>query len=112
MVRGFEAARGDTDEQRIGRLTGLLAGVFSFAQFLTSYAWGVYSNSRGRKPVMLCGTLSTCLALVWFGLSGSYSSAAAARVFGGLFNGIIGAWKCMVGESEDMRTPHIQVGGG
>jgi hypothetical protein len=39
--------------------------------------------------------------MLWFGAAGSYASAAAARVFGGFFNGIIGSWKCMLGECYD-----------
>lgn len=41
------------------------------------------------------------VCLLWFGLAGSYASAAAARAVGGFFNGIIAAWKCMIGESYD-----------
>jgi len=37
------------DEQTIGRLTGLLAAAFSFAQFCTSLLWGLISNIIGRK---------------------------------------------------------------
>jgi MFS family permease len=47
MVRAFEGGQGD--EAQIGRLTGLLAAVYSFAQFTTSYAWGVFSSRCGRK---------------------------------------------------------------
>jgi MFS family permease len=47
MVRAFLGGVGD--EAQIGRLTGLLAAVYSFAQFTTSYAWGVFSSRFGRK---------------------------------------------------------------
>lgn len=47
MVRAFEGGEGD--EAQIGRMTGLLAAVYSFAQFTTSYAWGVFSSKFGRK---------------------------------------------------------------
>lgn len=40
---------GASDEARIGRLTGLLAAAYSFAQFTTSYGWGVFSSRFGRK---------------------------------------------------------------
>jgi len=39
--------------------------------------------------------------MLWFGTAGSYALAASARVFGGFLNGIIGAWKCMLGECYD-----------
>lgn len=35
--------------QVVGRLTGILAAVFSLAQFTTSLLWGVISNIVGRK---------------------------------------------------------------
>ncbi|KXZ56025.1 hypothetical protein GPECTOR_2g1577 [Gonium pectorale] len=102
MVRDFEAAKHGADavdEQVVGRLTGLLAGIFSFAGFLTAYAWGCASNYVGRKPVIVIGTAVSLVSMLWFGLSGSYGTALAARAFGGFFNGILGAWKCMIGES-------------
>jgi len=33
--------------------------------------------------------------------------AIGARIFGGLFNGVLGAWKCIIGESGDSL---VQVG--
>lgn len=47
MVRAFLGGSGD--EAQIGRLTGLLAAVYSFSQFTTSYAWGIFSSRFGRK---------------------------------------------------------------
>jgi hypothetical protein len=53
---------------------------------------------------MVIGSGVTAVCLVWFGLSGSYAGACAARVVAGLLNGIICAWKCMIGESCDDLT--------
>ncbi|GLI58932.1 hypothetical protein VaNZ11_000718 [Volvox africanus] len=107
MVRDFQAARyggreDAVDEQVVGRLTGLLAGIFSFSSFLTAYAWGCASNYIGRKPVIVLGNAVSFVSMLWFGMSGSYANALAARAFGGFFNGILGAWKCMIGESTDV----------
>eukprot|EP00200_Dunaliella_tertiolecta_P013041 CAMPEP_0202392632 /NCGR_PEP_ID=MMETSP1127-20130417/92481_1 /ASSEMBLY_ACC=CAM_ASM_000462 /TAXON_ID=3047 /ORGANISM="Dunaliella tertiolecta, Strain CCMP1320" /LENGTH=773 /DNA_ID=CAMNT_0048995161 /DNA_START=24 /DNA_END=2345 /DNA_ORIENTATION=- len=105
MVRRYEEDKLPTgavvDEQTIGRLTGLLAAAFSFAQFCTSLLWGLISNIIGRKPVILIGTAVSLVSLVWFGFSMSFSMAISARIFGGLFNGVLGAWKCIIGESGD-----------
>lgn len=46
LVRHFEAGQ---SEERIGRLTGILAASFSAAQFFTSYLWGVFMDRFGRK---------------------------------------------------------------
>lgn len=218
MVRGFMGGSGDgageagaataADEAQIGRLTGLLAAVYSFAQFTTSYAWGIFSSRFGRKvreegggegtthmthttraiwalptpveltsgvdgclycmhchsccklrectsvgscrsavalllntfpltlsyvryptlpsvlppfsfsslpplhththtlhplqPVMVLGSAASSVTLLWFGLSDSFSAAVVCRVVAGLFNGIIVAWKCSIGESCDI----------
>ncbi|PNG99489.1 Protein ZINC INDUCED FACILITATOR-LIKE 1, partial [Tetrabaena socialis] len=77
-------------------------GTFSFASFTTAYAWGCASNYIGRKPVIVVGNVVSFISILWFGLSGSYAAALAARVFGGFFNGILGAWKCMIGESTEV----------
>ncbi|KAI8462328.1 MAG: hypothetical protein J3K34DRAFT_462986 [Monoraphidium minutum] len=98
MVRAWEPGGG---EETIGRLTGLLAAVYSLTQTTTSYAWGVWSTAHGRKPVMVIGTAVSAAALVWFGLAGSYAGAAAARAAAGLLNGVLCAWKCIIGESCD-----------
>jgi hypothetical protein len=46
MTRAWAPGAG---EQEIGRLTGLLAAVYSLSQTFTSYAWGAFSNTHGRK---------------------------------------------------------------
>jgi len=63
-VRGWEEAAGGgrpADEQAVGRRTGLLAAVYSFAQFTTCYAWGLASNRPecGRKPIIVVGNAVT-----------------------------------------------------
>lgn len=58
MVRAFLGGGGD--EATIGRMTGLLASVYSFSQFTTSYAWGIFSSRFGRKVSnrVHCGPLA------------------------------------------------------
>ena len=62
------------------------------------------------QPVMVLGSAVTTICLVWFGLSGSYGGACVARVVAGLCNGIICAWKCIIGDSckplLQVRTQH------
>lgn len=101
---GHGAAAAGVDEKLVGQLTGALAAVYSLSQFTTSYAWGLASNRIGRKPIMLLGSAASAAGLLWFGAAGSYASAAASRAAAGLLNGIIVAWKCMIGESCDPLT--------
>lgn len=63
----------------------------------------------GLQPVMVIGSAVTTVCLVWFGLSGSYRGACAARVVAGLCNSIICAWKCII---ADRCTPALQVRAG
>lgn len=51
------------------------------------------------QPVMVLGSAASAVTLLWFGLSGGFAGAAAARVVAGLLNGIIVSWKCSIGES-------------
>ncbi len=54
MVRNFEGGIG---EERVSRLTGLLAAVYSSSQFLTALAWGYLSDRIGRRPVVIIGNV-------------------------------------------------------
>lgn len=54
MVRDWE---GHISEERVSRLTGLLAAVYSSSAFLTALAWGYLSDHIGRKPVIIIGNV-------------------------------------------------------
>jgi hypothetical protein len=41
------------------------------------------------QPIMVLGSAASTAGLLWFGLAGSYTSAAASRAVAGLLNGII-----------------------
>jgi len=85
MVRFFEG-RG-ASEQSVSRLTGILAASLPAAQFLTSFFWGRFSDTVGRKPVMLVGNVSGALSMFALGWSPVYAAALTCRFIGGLFNG-------------------------
>jgi MFS family permease len=46
--------------------------------------WVPLSNAFGRRPVMLVATLLMALSTLWCGLSTSYNSLLAARLFQGI----------------------------
>ncbi len=54
MVRDWE---GHISEERVSRLTGLLAAVYSSSSFLTALGWGYLSDHIGRKPVVVFGNV-------------------------------------------------------
>lgn len=71
MVRDWE---GHISEERVSRLTGLLAAVYSSSSFLTALGWGYLSDRIGRKPVVIIGNVVSaylsrcaCLGLCWPG---------------------------------------------
>ncbi|GAX74058.1 hypothetical protein CEUSTIGMA_g1508.t1 [Chlamydomonas eustigma] len=110
MVRDFLAAAdseggvAEADEETVSRLSGLLTACYryySFSQLLTSLPMGYMSNNIGRKPVLIIGQLACIIGMLAFGLSPNYTMALLAHIFVGALNAIIGAWKCMIGESGD-----------
>lgn len=62
---------------------------------------------------MVLGSAASSVTLLLFGLAGSFSTAAAARVVAGLLNGIIVAWKSSIGESCDaLEQGRVSMSGG
>jgi MFS family permease len=70
----------DTPRARIGSYSGFVESVFSFASFLCMYQWGKFSDTRGRKPVVLCGLVGISGSLVMLGLSRTYPMVLLARI--------------------------------
>lgn len=107
MIRDFHLTDNEKD---IGRYAGFLASCFSFAQFFSGnftvyrvssrlgLPWGRLSDSWGRKPIILCGLLGTCAAMLVFGFSKSFTQALIARTAAGLLNGNVGVIRTMVAE--------------
>ncbi|KAK9796255.1 hypothetical protein WJX73_006157 [Symbiochloris irregularis] len=98
FVRRF-ASGPDDGEEHVGRLTGLLAAAFTFAQFLTSFLWGRTGDSFGRKPLVVMSNVSSMMTVLVFGLTRSYVVAFAVRLAGGLFNCTFLCVKSMIGEA-------------
>lgn len=81
---------------------GVLQGCFTFAQFMTAFLWGRFSDNAawggGRKRVILIGLLGTGISCVGFGFSKSFVSAVVFRSVGGMLNGNVGVMKTMISE--------------
>jgi len=63
--------------------------------------WSRLSDSIGRKPVLLSGTLGLLMATILFGLSRSFWSLALSRFLGGALNGNIGVARSTLAEMTD-----------
>ncbi|KAI9155917.1 hypothetical protein H9P43_009027 [Blastocladiella emersonii ATCC 22665] len=98
MVRDFGVV---DDEAQLGYYVGLLASVFSLAQFCTSVFWGWASDRVGRKPVLLIGLLGNTATMLAFGTSTSFRAALICRALCGILNANIGVVKCVLGEICD-----------
>lgn len=68
---------------------GLLALAFSAAQFLASPFLGVWSDRRGRRPVLLLCLLGTGLGYFLFGAAHSLALLFLARLLSGFAGGSI-----------------------
>jgi multidrug resistance protein len=64
---------------------GLLAGSFSFMQFIFSPIWGRISDRVGRKPIILISLIGTAVSLLGFALSPSIFWLFVTRLLAGFF---------------------------
>lgn len=112
MVRDFLKDGNDMDvsEEKVGELTGVLGACFCAAQLFTSYPIGRLSDVIGRKPVIVFGNMICVISTICLGLSRTYLQAILSRIFGGLFNAIIGAEKSIIGETLSRDQQSIAMG--
>jgi DHA1 family tetracycline resistance protein-like MFS transporter len=66
-------------------------GAYSLGQLVASPFWGRLSDRVGRKPVLIAGLLGGVVSYLWIARAGSVEELGAARLFGGLMAGNIGA---------------------
>lgn len=64
---------------------GLLAGSFSFMQFIFSPVWGRISDKVGRKPIILISLLGSSISMFGFAVSSSLFWLFITRILAGLF---------------------------
>ena len=66
-------------------------GVFSVFQLIATPIWGRYSDSLGRKPILLASLAGSVLAYVWLAYANDLTSLLVARAFGGIMSGNLAA---------------------
>ncbi len=66
-------------------------GVFSIFQLLATPIWGRYSDSFGRKPILLASLAGSVLAYIWLAYASDLVSLLVARAFGGIMSGNLAA---------------------
>lgn len=80
---------------------GLVASCFSFAQFISAFFWGWFSDKIGRRPVLLIGMLGNIITAPLFGFAPTYTLAIIFRSISGLVNGNVGVAKAYAREITD-----------
>jgi len=82
----------------------LAMGAYSFGQLIASPFWGRLSDRVGRKPVLILGLLGSVASYLWLARAGSVEELGAARLFGGLMAGNVGAAFAAAADLADDRT--------
>jgi len=59
------------------------SSLYSIAQPVLAYTWGVVSDRYGRKRLILMSHFFSTVSMLMFGMAAIYTVAAAARVLGG-----------------------------
>lgn len=82
----------------------LAMGAYSLGQLITSPLWGRLSDRVGRKPVLIVGLVGGVLSYVWIAQASSVLELGAARLFGGLMAGNVGAAFAAAADLADEKT--------
>jgi MFS transporter, DHA1 family, tetracycline resistance protein len=84
--------------------TTIAMGAYSLGQLLSSHLWGRLSDRVGRRPVLVAGLVGGVLSYLWIARAGSVEELGAARLFGGLMAGNIGAAFAAAADLADDNT--------
>lgn len=82
MIRDF-----GVPQNEVAKWAGMTTAIFSLSQGLAALPWGRASDRYGRKPILLCGLLSTMVCFLVWGVSTSLPMALVARAVQGAGNG-------------------------
>ncbi|KND91291.1 putative membrane protein [Tolypocladium ophioglossoides CBS 100239] len=93
MIRDF-----GVEENMVAKWAGLTSSVFAVFQGIAAVPWGKAADRFGRKPILICGLLSTMVCFIVWGMSTSLTMAITVRAIMGAGNGNVGLIRTMVGE--------------
>lgn len=77
---------------------------YSLGQLVASPWWGRLSDRVGRKPVIVIGLIGSVVSYLWLSRAASIEELGAARLFGGLMGGNIGAAFAAAADLADDKT--------
>ncbi|MFZ2028936.1 MAG: MFS transporter [Vitreimonas sp.] len=84
--------------------TTIAMGCYSLGQFIASPWWGRLSDRIGRKPILIIGLVGNCISYLILSQAHNIEVLAAARLFGGLMAGNIGAAFAAAADLADDKT--------
>lgn len=84
--------------------TTIAMGAYSLGQLVSSPLWGRLSDRIGRKPILVIGLLGGVISYLWIARAGSVLDLGAARLFGGLMAGNVGAAFAAAADLADDKT--------
>lgn len=93
MIESF-----DIPTNQVSKWAGVTQAVYSLSQAVTAIAWGLASDSLGRKPVILFAMTCIMATSLLFGFSRTLVWAIVARSLAGASCGNVGIIKTMVAE--------------
>ena len=77
---------------------------YSLGQLIASPWWGRLSDRIGRKPIIVIGLIGSVISYLWIARAASVEELGAARLFGGLMGGNIGAAFAAAADLADDKT--------
>lgn len=84
--------------------TTIAMGAYSLGQLIASPLWGRLSDRVGRKPILIIGLIGGVLSYLWIAQANTVYDLGAARLFGGLMAGNVGAAFAAAADLADDRT--------
>lgn len=84
--------------------TTIAMGAYSLGQLIASTLWGRLSDRVGRKPILITGLIGGVISYVWLAQAGTIYDLGAARLFGGLMAGNVGAAFAAAADLADDKT--------
>jgi len=77
---------------------------YSLGQLIASPFWGRLSDRVGRKPIIVIGLVGSVFSYLWIAHAATIEELGAARLFGGLMGGNMGAAFAAAADLADNKT--------
>jgi DHA1 family tetracycline resistance protein-like MFS transporter len=84
--------------------TTIAMGCYSLGQFIASPLWGRLSDRIGRKPILIIGLVGNAVSYLLLSQADNIEMLGAARLFGGLMAGNVGAAFAAAADLADDKT--------